>query len=98
MLRARPQRRLWLVLLACTVAVCAILAIAYLSMGVRFDGALVFIDTYSSRCSSRSTSSCLRSSTSLTPHWTVAEGAVVGHRSSNKRIKLARRSAGADIR
>jgi hypothetical protein len=42
-LRARPQRRLWLVLLACTVAVCAILAIAYLSMGVRFDGAPALI-------------------------------------------------------
>ena len=31
------------VVLACTVAVCAILAIAYLSMGVRFDGAPALI-------------------------------------------------------
>jgi len=39
-LRARPQRRSWLLLLACTVAVCAYLVPVYLALGIRFDGAL----------------------------------------------------------
>lgn len=39
-LRARPQRRLWLVLLACTVTVGVCLVPIHLSLGVRFDGVL----------------------------------------------------------
>ena len=39
-LRARPQRRAWLVLLACTFVVCAYLVPVNLSLGIRFPGAL----------------------------------------------------------